>query len=105
MAISKNARVGKEEYTDNVTFALPKHNYGNGAGRCSKRDVKGTRGSHTAGNIKSETCKANYVKKHMAKASRSYKHRDYKAWLQKTWKTNFNGMSFEQYEEMIANEN
>ena len=99
MALSKNARVGKDDYEDDVSFALPKHNYGNGAGMYAKRNTKGTRGSQTVGSIKSETCQANATKRYMAKSSRSYKHRDYLSWLEKTWKTNFNGMSFEQYKE------
>ena len=98
MGLSKNARVGKAGFEEESS-CLKKHNYGNGAGRCAKRDVKGTRGSHTAGSIKSDDCRANYVKKHMAKASRSYKHRDYLSWLQKTWKVGYSGMSFEEYKE------
>ena len=99
MAISKNARIGRQSQTEETTFALKKHNYSTGAGWCSKRDVKGTRGSHTAGNIKSETCQASAFSRHMAKCSRSYKHRDYMSWLAKTWKVGYSGMSFEEYKE------
>jgi len=98
MAISKNSRTGRQAISVDSS-CLKKHNSGSGAGMNSKRDKKARGGSQTAGNIKSEDCKASTNDKHMAKCSRSYKHRDYRAWLAKTWKTNFNSMSFEEYRE------
>jgi hypothetical protein len=65
----------------------------------AKRDKKKKGGHQTAGSIKSDDCKADWKKKHMAKASRSYKHKDYPAWLQKTWKVGYQGMSYEEYKE------
>jgi len=101
MAISKNARVGKKGYEEESS-CLRKHNYGSGAGMYSKRTKKrANRGKgQTAGSVKCDTCQADWKKKYMAKSSRSYKHREYGAWLEKFWATGYDCMSFEQYKEM-----
>jgi hypothetical protein len=82
MAISKNSRVGRRAAGADPSI-LPRYNYSNGAGWCSKRDLKGTRRSATPGSTKTG-CQITHLDKHMAKCSRSYKHRDYPAWLAKT---------------------
>ena len=45
---------------------------------------KQTRGNQTAGNTEGERCKASIFDRHCAKSSRSYKHKNYKAWVEKT---------------------
>ena len=63
---------------------LPKYNESTGASWCSRRERKKLRKSETAGKLKGETCQADYLKRHMAKCSRSYKHKLYREWLKKT---------------------
>ena len=64
--------------------SLPKYNYGNGYGWCKSRDrKKANRGKgQTAGRVKNITC--TYLDKYFAKSNRSYKHKGYNAWYDKT---------------------
>jgi hypothetical protein len=66
----------------NDLFALPKFNPSTGAWWKRRKNIKETRHSHTDGRTK-VGCKITYIDKHMAKASRSYKHRDYPSWREK----------------------
>jgi hypothetical protein len=60
-------------------FALGKYHPGTGAYWKRKKEKKANSGSRTDGRTKAR-CKITYLDKHMAKASRSYKHRDYPSW-------------------------
>lgn len=44
-------------------------------------------GNQTPGRVKGLNCQATPMEKFMAKCSRSYKHREYGTWLEKTRKT------------------
>ena len=67
--------------------SLPKYNYGNGFGWRSAKERKERKGNQTPGNVKCDTCRASPTDKWMAKTSRSYKHRGYSTWFNKTRKT------------------
>jgi hypothetical protein len=82
---SKNARVGKSDrFTSDDPSVLGKFNYGTGAGWCKKRELKAKNHvkGHTPGSTKGISCKASNLQRYMAKTSRSYKHPDYKTWLE-----------------------
>lgn len=49
----------------------------------SKIERKKRKQSHTDGKQKGGTCQADYLKRYMAKSSRSYKHPDYTSWLER----------------------
>lgn len=89
---SKNQRVaGKQARNEENIFPCHKRfNYGNGAGWCAKRDRKGQRRSSTDGRSK-VGCRVTHLDKHMAKAGRSYKHRDYSSWIEKVRKRHTRG--------------
>ena len=63
-------------------FALPKYHPGTGF-LWKKKEQKRRKRSATDGKLKAETCKASSIDKHMAKSSRSYKHPEYSAWMEK----------------------
>lgn len=62
---------------------LPKHNPGTGFLWKTVAERKRRKRSVTDGRMKAETCKASSIDRHMAKASRSYKHPEYPTWLEK----------------------
>ena len=68
-------------------FALGKYRPGTGAGWKQKIHGKRKRGHQTPGSLKGLSCKASTTDRYMAKTSRSYKHRDYPAWLEKVRRT------------------
>ncbi len=49
---------------------------------------KKNRGSQTPGKSKNETCKADYIKKFMAKRSHSYKDPEYADWCHRMYVAN-----------------
>ena len=53
-----------------------------------ERKLKNKFKGQTPGKQKGETCQASTMDRHMAKCSRSYKHRDYRSWLIKVRKYN-----------------
>lgn len=63
---------------------LRKYNPGTGHDWCKKREkkIKGGMKGRTDGRVKGATCKASPLKRHMAKAGRSYKHPEYITWLE-----------------------
>jgi len=44
---------------------------------------KRARGNQTPGSTKGKRCQATAIDRYMAKSSRSYKHKDYPAWLER----------------------
>ena len=93
MAINKNQLVGSRGEQRSALFqgdenCLGKYHSGTGHGWCSKRHHKKTKGHQTPGQTKGEKCKADYLKRHMAKCSRSYKHPNYGTWLEKVREMN-----------------
>jgi len=89
MAVSKNQMAGRGG-VDRLAWYQPdsmtvrKFNYSNGIGWSTKRDKKrANRGKgQTSGKVKQIT--ATYLERYMAKSNRSYKHRSYGAWFDKT---------------------
>lgn len=51
---------------------------------CRNRSRKKSRRSQTPGKSKGLACQASPLQRHMAKANRSYKHKGYATWFEKT---------------------
>lgn len=64
-------------------YALGRYHPGTGYDWCARRERRkaGHLKGHTPGRTKGDNCVADAKKRHMAKSSRSYKHRNYGNWL------------------------
>lgn len=76
----KLQRLKEVEYAKD--YALSRYNPSNGAEWRIKKERKKTKRSQTPGSTKN--IKPTPLDKHMAKASRSYKHKEYYSWFVKT---------------------